>query len=281
VQLQSTTGSANGDAAAELPHEQPQRTAPFMSVKQFVKMRRAGDSSPVTGTDLLVRAESGAGGAPSTGGYLNIEVDRLSNAMPHAHFNIHQLTNPQDPNGALPPTASDTFQTNSLTYITRNRHLNAQTFHDLGIRAVRTSSIDALTAPNGRVTAADDCRLIPCACVRLRACVRLHAMFQNLVTKLWSAGVRRPTEIQCLAIPTFFAGTTLYIQAETGTGKTLAYLLPLLTKLQYKVNTRTLRTAALRSILPTLLNVRVRCAVWVSGSRGEPAVPCADHSADA
>ena len=52
-----------------------------------------------------------------------------------------------------------------------------------------------------------------------------------LVTALAAGNITSPTKIQALAIPEILAGKDLLGQAPTGTGKTLAYLLPLFQRL--------------------------------------------------
>ncbi len=49
--------------------------------------------------------------------------------------------------------------------------------------------------------------------------------------KITEMGIRTPTEVQAAAIPAILAEQNLLVQSPTGTGKTLAYLLPLLTRL--------------------------------------------------
>ena len=49
----------------------------------------------------------------------------------------------------------------------------------------------------------------------------------SLVAALAKDGITEPMPIQALAIPLLLAGKDAYIRSETGTGKTLAYLLPL------------------------------------------------------
>ena len=48
-----------------------------------------------------------------------------------------------------------------------------------------------------------------------------------LVAALAKQNIDRPTAVQIAAIPVLLAGRDAYLKAETGTGKTLAYLLPL------------------------------------------------------
>ena len=52
------------------------------------------------------------------------------------------------------------------------------------------------------------------------------------IERLASRQITEPTAVQSQAIPELFAGTSLLFQSETGTGKTLAYLLPLLQKVE-------------------------------------------------
>lgn len=50
--------------------------------------------------------------------------------------------------------------------------------------------------------------------------------------KLSSHGITEPSSVQSQAIPEIIKGTSLLFQSETGTGKTLAYLLPLLQNIE-------------------------------------------------
>src|ERR1700689_5482786 len=52
-----------------------------------------------------------------------------------------------------------------------------------------------------------------------------------LQSQLARHGLRQPTPVQALSIPQQLAGHDLVITAQTGTGKTLAFLLPLLERL--------------------------------------------------
>jgi superfamily II DNA/RNA helicase len=49
----------------------------------------------------------------------------------------------------------------------------------------------------------------------------------ELIAALGKQQISDPTPIQSAAIPEILAGKDVYLNAETGTGKTLAYLLPL------------------------------------------------------
>jgi superfamily II DNA/RNA helicase len=59
---------------------------------------------------------------------------------------------------------------------------------------------------------------------------KLNRQLLNAVT---DAGYDTPTAIQRQAIPQILAGHDVLGMAQTGTGKTAAYLLPLLMKLKY------------------------------------------------
>lgn len=48
----------------------------------------------------------------------------------------------------------------------------------------------------------------------------------GLAEKLKAAGITKPTAVQAQAIPKILEGKSILFQSETGTGKTLAYLLP-------------------------------------------------------
>jgi ATP-dependent RNA helicase DeaD len=53
----------------------------------------------------------------------------------------------------------------------------------------------------------------------------------DLITALSKQQISEPTTIQNVAIPVLLAGKDAYLHAETGTGKTLAYLLPLVAQI--------------------------------------------------
>jgi ATP-dependent RNA helicase DeaD len=56
-----------------------------------------------------------------------------------------------------------------------------------------------------------------------------------LVGALAKQGITEPTDIQVAALPALRAGKDAYINSETGTGKTLAYLLPLFGRMDLKL----------------------------------------------
>ena len=52
--------------------------------------------------------------------------------------------------------------------------------------------------------------------------------------KLSSLNITTPTKVQTEIIPQILEGKNVIFQSETGTGKTFAYLLPLINKLEKK-----------------------------------------------
>ncbi|MBQ9908336.1 MAG: DEAD/DEAH box helicase, partial [Treponema sp.] len=59
---------------------------------------------------------------------------------------------------------------------------------------------------------------------------------EKYIQKLAANQITEPTAVQSQAIPEILAGSSLLFQSETGTGKTLAYLLPLLQRLESQEN---------------------------------------------
>ena len=59
---------------------------------------------------------------------------------------------------------------------------------------------------------------------------------ENLIKKLEENQITVPTAVQVQAIPVIAEGKSLLFQSETGTGKTYAYVLPLLTKIESEEN---------------------------------------------
>lgn len=69
--------------------------------------------------------------------------------------------------------------------------------------------------------------------------------FENLSTnikeKLTAQGIIQPTKVQNEVIPVIAEGKSIIFQSETGTGKTYAYLLPLINKIEADSDTTKLR----------------------------------------
>ena len=58
----------------------------------------------------------------------------------------------------------------------------------------------------------------------------------RIIEKLSAHEITEPTAVQAQAIPVIAEGTSVMFQSETGTGKTLAYLLPLVQRIQHTEN---------------------------------------------
>ena len=59
-------------------------------------------------------------------------------------------------------------------------------------------------------------------------------VIEPLAQALYQQGIRFPTVIQQASIPVIFKGKDIISRSETGTGKTLAYLLPLVQRVDVK-----------------------------------------------
>lgn len=96
---------------------------------------------------------------------------------------------------------------------------------------------------------------------------------ESIVSKLEEIGITEPTEVQKKTIPLISEGKNIMFQSETGTGKTFAYLLPLLSRLNSTEN----RMARLMIASPTYelasqIKVQVqkisgiKCALLIGGA---------------
>lgn len=73
---------------------------------------------------------------------------------------------------------------------------------------------------------------------------------EKYIDNLKSKEITEPTAVQSQAIPEILEGKSLLFQSETGTGKTLAYLLPLLERIEKQENPR--KEARIVIIAPTI-----------------------------
>ncbi len=64
---------------------------------------------------------------------------------------------------------------------------------------------------------------------------------QTIIDKLKENGITEPTKVQTQVMPLVAQGKSLLFQSETGTGKTYAYLLPLVNKIEADSDTTKLR----------------------------------------
>ena len=87
---------------------------------------------------------------------------------------------------------------------------------------------------------------------------------QNLTEKLNSMNITEPTKVQQKVIPILMERKNLVFQSETGTGKTFAYLLPLIKKLQEEAETENKNEKHVKIIIcaPTFeLSSQIKMAV--------------------
>jgi len=73
---------------------------------------------------------------------------------------------------------------------------------------------------------------------------------EKYTSRLAEKEIIHPTNVQCQAIPEILSGSSLLFQSETGTGKTLAYLLPLLQNIEKEENPK--KEAKIIIISPTI-----------------------------
>ena len=67
------------------------------------------------------------------------------------------------------------------------------------------------------------------------------SLSENLNEKLSALNIKEPTAVQKEIIPLISQGEDVVFQSETGTGKTFAYLLPLINKLEQETDSTKLR----------------------------------------
>ena len=67
------------------------------------------------------------------------------------------------------------------------------------------------------------------------------SLSENLNEKLSALNIKEPTAVQKEIIPLISQGEDVVFQSETGTGKTFAYLLPLINKLEQENDSTKLR----------------------------------------
>ena len=96
---------------------------------------------------------------------------------------------------------------------------------------------------------------------------------ESIASKLEEIGITEPTEVQKKIIPLISEGKNIMFQSETGTGKTFAYLLPLLSRLNSTENRMArLMIASPTYELATQIKVQVqkisgiKCALLIGGA---------------
>jgi ATP-dependent RNA helicase DeaD len=92
---------------------------------------------------------------------------------------------------------------------------------------------------------------------------------------LATQGIDVPTTIQQRAIPLILQGLDTYVGAETGTGKTLAYLLPLMQRLD--ASTKSLQVVVLAPTLELALQTHRQAQALAAAAGGYASIPGADR----
>ncbi len=87
------------------------------------------------------------------------------------------------------------------------------------------------------------------------------------LTALAGQDIHQPTHIQQQAIPVVLQGTDTYITSETGTGKTLAYLLPILERLD--ASTKSLQTVILAPTHELALQIHEQVRTLTTAAGGD------------
>jgi superfamily II DNA/RNA helicase len=86
------------------------------------------------------------------------------------------------------------------------------------------------------------------------------------VDALTTEGISKPTQIQHRAIPVVMEGRDTYVSSETGTGKTLAYLLPLLEQLDTAAKALQVMVLVPTHELALQIQQQVRALVQATGN---------------
>ncbi|MBB1537580.1 MAG: DEAD/DEAH box helicase, partial [Bacteroidia bacterium] len=100
-----------------------------------------------------------------------------------------------------------------------------------------------------------------------------YGFVDRLQSNIESAGLRRPTDIQYRAIPVALRGADLLAIAQTGTGKTLAFALPVIEMLAREPKGRTEYAPRAMVMVPTLELARQIYTVFTRMAKGTGVVP--------
>ena len=94
-----------------------------------------------------------------------------------------------------------------------------------------------------------------------------YGFVDRLQSNIEAAGLRRPTDIQYRAIPVALRGDDLLAIAQTGTGKTLAFALPVIEMLAREPKGRTEYAPRAMVMVPTHELARQIYTVYAHGKR--------------
>ena len=100
-----------------------------------------------------------------------------------------------------------------------------------------------------------------------------YGFVDRLQSNIEAAGLRRPTDIQYRAIPVALRGDDLLAIAQTGTGKTLAFALPVIEMLAREPKGRTEYAPRAMVMVPTLELARQIYTVFTRMAKGTGVVP--------
>jgi ATP-dependent RNA helicase RhlE len=109
-----------------------------------------------------------------------------------------------------------------------------------------------------------------------------------IVDVLGRLAIKKPTEIQCKVIPVAIAGRDIAASAETGSGKTAAFLLPIIERLKRPGSTRALILAPTRELVAQIeataksysRSARLRTAALVGGESMTKQIKALSSGAD-
>jgi superfamily II DNA/RNA helicase len=100
--------------------------------------------------------------------------------------------------------------------------------------------------------------------INKRSSIMINTVKPFLQEAWEKSGFQTPTSIQEAAVPMILAGKDLIAESPTGTGKTLAYLLPLLNKIE--TNSQSLQAVVMASSQELVMQVYQEFQKWSEGS---------------
>ncbi|GAB9463856.1 Dead deah box rna [Globisporangium polare] len=136
------------------------------------------------------------------------------------------------PEAAAVPATDAAASSSSKGFGTR-RNPNKEAYDPEDFTKVRTKIVDTTTVLDKPLESASSEKIF--AAEKTFASMQLHPRLVQVLSKAVGAngfGFERPTNVQVKSIPAVLSGKDLLVKSETGSGKTLSYLLPVVQKLQ-------------------------------------------------